>query len=188
MTRHRFSLTIVIALSLVSVCRAASDTVQPGCIQVSDAARFTLSPESVVLELYAALSFPPGKALDRGRVRLLFTPEARILFAGGPDGSPRRRTSSVDSFLDFATPAGEAASREEKELWRRAERFGNIAHIFSAYELRITSATGKPIVRRGVNSVQLYLDGSAWRIVSLIWDVESPGNPLPTLSIRGTQN
>jgi hypothetical protein len=179
MSLQRFFVTIVITLSLLGVCRAASSDSRPISTQAVSAADQS-SPESVVLALYAALSFERGKAIDRNRVRSLFAPEAQILFAGRrTDGRRGTRTFTVDSFLDFATPAGESASRGEKELWRRVERFGDIAHVFSAYELRITGATGKPTVRRGINSLQLNFDGSVWQIVSLIWDVERTDNPLP---------
>lgn len=135
----------------------------------------TDAPEAVVIALYDHLSFVSGERMDRNRVRPLFAPDARIVFAGRrPDGSPGARTFSLETFLDFATPVGDTASRQEKELWRRVERFGNIAHVFSAYELSFTTdGASEPVVRRGVNSVQLRHDGSTWRIVSLLWDVES---------------
>lgn len=91
----------------------------------------------------------------------------------------------VEAFLDFAAAQGQPQRREEKELWRRVERFGNIAHIFSAYE--ISFDVGEPIKtvkRRGINSVQLNHSNSRWRIVSLIWDIEKQDNPLPSQSNR----
>jgi hypothetical protein len=65
----------------------------------------------------------------------------------------------------------------ERETKRVTKRFGNIAHVFSAYEYRAT-ANG-PVQGRGVNSIQLYWDGTRWWIASATWDDERPDNPIP---------
>jgi hypothetical protein len=140
------------------------------------------SPETVVSELYATLSFSAGQTIERKRVSSLFAPGARLIFAGqNADKSSGETTYSVETFLDFAAAKGQARRREERELWRRVERFGNIADVFSAYELSFDAGEPlKTVRRRGINSAQLIFDGKKWRIVSLIWDIETPNNPLPT--------
>jgi hypothetical protein len=134
-------------------------------------------PQTVVRTLYGALSFSNPIQVDAGRIRELFAPSAQIVSTGRPDGTPAIRSFNIESFLEFAAP-GSLVARDEKELWSRVERFGNVAHVLSAYELTLTTNTDK-LIRRGANSVQLYYDGSRWLIASLIWDVERPGNPLP---------
>lgn len=138
------------------------------------------SPEAVVTELYAALSFSKGQTIDRVRIAALFAPGARLIFAGqNPDKSSGQTEYSVETFLDFAAAKGQASRREEKELWRRVERFGSIAHVYSAYELIFdVGEPVKTVKRRGINSVQLIRKNSKWQIISLIWDVESEGNAL----------
>ena len=37
----------------------------------------------------------------------------------------------------------------------------------------------KPPFGRGINSIQLFHDGDRWWVVSVLWDNERPGNPLP---------
>jgi len=74
----------------------------------------------------------------------------------------------VASFLDFAAPRGSQTARRERELWKRVERFGNVAHVFSAYELTMTSTDNKIVTRHGVNSIQLFYDGARWFITSLV--------------------
>ncbi len=32
---------------------------------------------------------------------------------------------------------------------------------------------------RGINSFQLFNDGKRWRVVTIYWDAERPGNPIP---------
>jgi len=65
----------------------------------------------------------------------------------------------------------------------RIERFGNIAHVVSVYEARHAPDDAVPF-RRGVNSIQLCWDGSRWRVVSVLWDTERDGNPIPAQYLR----
>jgi hypothetical protein len=34
---------------------------------------------------------------------------------------------------------------------------------------------------RGINSIQLFHDGTRWWVLGIAWDNERPGNPLPDL-------
>ena len=66
----------------------------------------------------------------------------------------------------------------EKEIARRTETFGNIAHVFSTYEVRRKAEDKEPFIR-GINSIQLMNDGKRWWIVTVFWEAERPDNPLP---------
>lgn len=65
----------------------------------------------------------------------------------------------------------------ETELAHRSEQFGHIMHVFSTYESR-RSPEAAPF-SRGINSIQLYHDGTRWWIVSVLWDGERKDNPIP---------
>ena len=54
--------------------------------------------------------------------------------------------------------------------------FGNIAHVWSAYEARDRSTGAEP-ERRGINSIQLFqaIAELGWRIIAMIWDNEREG-------------
>ncbi len=65
----------------------------------------------------------------------------------------------------------------ERELAHIIHRYGNVATVLSSYEGKY-SRTGK-VVSRGVNIYQLYFDGKRWWILSIVWDEERPGNPIP---------
>ena len=57
----------------------------------------------------------------------------------------------------------------EVETARRIDRFGNIAHVWSAYEARTDPADAEP-ERRVINSIQLFRDpDKGWRIVAMLW-------------------
>jgi len=65
----------------------------------------------------------------------------------------------------------------ESETARRAEIFGNIAHVFSTCESR--RGPGEKPFARGINSFQLVKTGSGWKVMTILWDAEREGNPLP---------
>ena len=58
--------------------------------------------------------------------------------------------------------------------------------IFSTYESRHDAKDAKPFAR-GINSFQLYYDGSRWWVVTILWQEETPENPLPKNSSRPIQ-
>jgi hypothetical protein len=66
----------------------------------------------------------------------------------------------------------------EQELVRRVDAYGNIAQVFSSYAARHKLADQKPFMR-GINSIQLFNDGSRWWVTSITWSQESPQHPLP---------
>jgi hypothetical protein len=65
-----------------------------------------------------------------------------------------------------------------KEIARHTERFGKVAQVLSSYEARHVETDAKPFVR-GVNTLQLFFDGSRWWILSLGIQPETPGLSLP---------
>ncbi len=67
----------------------------------------------------------------------------------------------------------------EQEIHNIVEVFGNIAHVFSAYEAWADGDKTK-FLKRGINSIQLFNDGLSWKIVNMIWDDERPGLSMPS--------
>jgi hypothetical protein len=65
----------------------------------------------------------------------------------------------------------------EVESHRVEERYGHVAHVFSTYESR--KAPGEEPFTRGINSFQLFWDGSRWWVVSIFWNDESQAGPIP---------
>ena len=80
-----------------------------------------------------------------------------------------------------ATPRPSSPTHDfyEIETARRIDLFGNIAHVWSAYEARSALDDAEP-ERRGINSIQLFRDPElGWRIMAMIWDNEREGVTLP---------
>jgi len=66
----------------------------------------------------------------------------------------------------------------EKELKREVSHFGNIAQVWSAFEVRTDLNTASNI--RGLNSIQLHFEKGRWWIDSWTSEMESDKNSLVT--------
>ena len=169
---------------------APTPTVEPrpaaGAASVSqptsaDAARpaDVASIESIIAALYDVISGPPGQDRDWSRFRSLFTDGARLIVgAPGSDGRVPARNMTVEEYVRSADAFLKRDGFWEREIARRIERYGNVAHVFSTYESRVKSADSAPF-SRGINSIQLVTNGQRWWVVTIFWDFERPGNPIP---------
>ena len=143
------------------------------------------SPESVVAAMYDLLSGPAESERERDwdRFKGLALPSARWLICHGWDAdgnkTPGLREWDTEGFVADARKAYQFSGFWEQEIWGRTERFGNIAHRFSTYESRVGSKESEP-VGRGINSVQLAWADGRWWIASVVWDSESPVQPIPS--------
>jgi hypothetical protein len=66
---------------------------------------------------------------------------------------------------------------DEKEISRKVEHFGSIYHVFSTYESR--NIAGGPVIERGINSIELFNDGTRFWILAWFYDGERKDNPIP---------
>ncbi len=135
------------------------------------------SPENLLSACYAVISGPAGPR-DWDRFRSLFLPQARLT------ASHQRKdgTTSVTllGVMDYVNLAGAGFTKSgffENSIHNETRRYGNIVQIFSSYESR-KSPSEAPFAR-GINSFQMVYDGTRWWIVSILWDEETPTNPLP---------
>jgi hypothetical protein len=133
------------------------------------------SLDSILKAIYDVISGPAGDR-DWNRFRSLFVPEARLTSATRKDGGPVR-VLDVEGYARGAGGYFKAHAFYEGAISNRIQKFGNIAQVFSSYASR-TAPNEKPFAR-GVNSIQLFNDGTRWWVLSILWDEESPANPLP---------
>jgi hypothetical protein len=145
---------------------------------VSVAPADVASIDAIVRAIYDCVSFTHGRGPDAERLSTLVTLQATLIVVKSsgetiesdvPDFVARVReriaTTGLESFI-------------ERELFRRTEVYGGIAHVFSSYEGR-TVGTGDELLVRGINSIQLRHDGARWWIVSIVWTDEHKGNLIP---------
>ena len=134
---------------------------------------------AAVDEMYAMISGPKGPR-DWSRQANCFHPDARqIRTFIGPDGKATFKAMGPDDYARDTTPFFAENDFFEVEIGRRIDLFGNIAHVWSAYEARTALDDAAP-ERRGINSIQLFRDPArGWRIMSMIWDNEREGVAIP---------
>ena len=146
------------------------------------------SIDAIVTAAYNGISGPAGKKRDWDRERSLYFPGARLIPTARPVTSDEGQVMSenkiapqildVDGFIARVEPFFEENGFYEKEIARRTEQFGNIAHVWSIYESRHNEDDPEPFMR-GINSIQLFNDGKRWWIVNIYWQQESAENPIP---------
>jgi hypothetical protein len=136
------------------------------------------SVDAIIASLYEVISGEAGKQRNWDRLRSLFAPNAKMIpIVPKKEGGFALRELTVEDYVTKAGPNLEKDGFFEKEIARKTERYGNLAHVFSTYEGR-RKADDKPFVR-GINSLQLMHDGTRWWVVSIMWEAERPDNPLP---------
>jgi hypothetical protein len=136
------------------------------------------SIDGMIKAYYEVITGPAGRPREWARDRTLYMLDLRFVATGvDRTGKPVIRIMSHQQFVDAEDPEMVREGFDEREIHRVTQRFGNIAHVFSTYETRRTP--GGPIIGRGINSIELYFDGTRWWIASAIWDEERPGNPIP---------
>ncbi len=137
------------------------------------------SMDAILRSLYDVISGPAGQKRDWDRFRSLFYDGARLIPATRTaDGQARARVLDVGGYVTRASGSMSQQGFYEKEIARRVDQFGSIAQVFSTYESRHAADDVKPFAR-GINSIQLYFDGTRYWIVTILWDAERADNPLP---------
>ena len=143
------------------------------------------SIDAIVAAAYDGISGPAGKKRDWDRERSLYMPGARLMplaaeagVAGGEDVDVAPQILDVEGFIARVEPFFQENGFYEKEIARRTEQFGKIAHVWSTYESRHNEDDPEPFMR-GINSIQLFNDGKRWWIISIYWQQESADAPIP---------
>lgn len=174
---QRVRRSLLAAALMVAVSGAAAQ--QPAAPALPAAAAADVqSVDAILGALYDVISGDSGVARNWDRFRSLFAPGARLIPVG------RRQAGAFGASAltpeDYITRAGPALQRgfHEREVARRTETFGRLLHAFSTYESRRRQADAVPF-QRGINSIQLYHDGTRWWVMSVMWWAESPESPLP---------
>lgn len=143
------------------------------------------SLDGIIAALYDVISGPAGEARDWDRFHGLFIPEgARLVPSGqGPQGRRGYQVWTPEQYVAQAGSQLEATGFFERELSRVTEAFGNVVHVFSTYDSRRT--LDGAVFARGINSIQLFNDGSRYWIVSIFWDSERAGQAIPERYLGG---
>jgi hypothetical protein len=175
----------LLTLTLSLTIPAFSQTPSQSSSQASSANPSDVkSIDSILTTLYAVISGPAGDR-DWNRFRSLFAKDARLTSVTKEASDHPARLLSADEYISLAGGYFKTHAFYENAIVNKVDRFGNMAQVFSSYESRNAPAE-KPFTR-GINSIQLFFDQDRWWILSILWDEESPTNPLPSnLATRAT--
>lgn len=166
-----FRLALVSSLLSISVClqcpqpSVAAPRLQAPAVREQD----VQTVDGIIQALYEVISGPAAQKRDWNRFRSLFAPGARLIPALSRQGErPVVRVLDVEEYILRTDAILQKEDFWESEKERKTDTAGNLVHAFSSYESR-HSQTGKPF-QTGVNSIQLFSDGTRWWIVTVMWN------------------
>ena len=179
--KRRLYVIPVLCLLLVAF---SSSSVQP---QSTQAAAPSTAPqanpsdvdslEHIMAAVYDAISGPPG-ARNWDRLRSLFYAGARLIPTRNDDKSKASAHAlTIDEYIDRAKPFFEKEGFYENAVANRVETWDHLAHVWSTYESR--HAKGEKPFARGINSFQLFNDGSRWWVMTIYWEGEDKDHAIP---------
>ncbi len=138
----------------------------------------TESIQSTIDALYASISGDAGVERDWDRFKNLFAPDARLIPTfTDREGTIRYLSWTPDEYIERAGASLERDGFWESEIGQQVEQFGNIVHVFSTYDSKRTQ--DGDVFMRGINSIQLFNDGSRYWIISVYWSSETPAHSIP---------
>lgn len=146
------------------------------------------SIDAIMKAVYDVISGDAGVKRDWNRFRSLFYPGAKM-FPTGKNPQTKKaggRWLTPEDYVERSGPLLEKNGFHEREIARRVDQFGNIAHVFTTYEAKNKLSDEKPFMR-GINSVQLLNDGTRWWVVTIAWSQESPDSPLPEKYLKSQE-
>jgi hypothetical protein len=145
--------------------------------QQKDYSKDVQSIDNIIASLYDVISGDPGTARDWNRFRNLFKPEAMLIPTRKDDsGGFIIKPMSPEEYIQLFS-SRISTGFFERELNRKTEEYGTIAHVFSTYETK--EKKDGPVTNRGINSIQIFKDKDRYYIVNVYWCAESMGFPLP---------
>lgn len=149
----------------------------PVGVRAQNYASDTQSVDAIIAALYQVICGEPGEPRDWNRFKNLFAADAKLIpTVKNQDGKISYRALTPDEYVQLFSsriPIGFF----ERELHRVTEQFGTVTHAFSTYETR--ERKDGPVTNRGINSIQLFFDGTRYYIMNIFWCAESMGFALP---------
>jgi hypothetical protein len=129
-------------------------------------------------DLYAAISFEADGEPDLEKLKRLFLPQGLLINNNSEEYPVIWDPEEFIATYRQQIESGAVLSFLEKEIAGRTDLFGTVAHRLSTYEARFRTADGDFPVR-GINSIQYLKTDNSWRVVSILWNDEAEGRPIP---------
>ncbi|WP_178985706.1 hypothetical protein [Winogradskyella helgolandensis] len=134
--------------------------------------------DSTIATLYSVISGNKGEARNWDLFKHLFREDAKLIPIGKKDKKITVRYMSTEDYIKTSGQWLVENGFHEIEIKRETQTFGDFAHVFSTYESYKSKDDDTPFMR-GINSIQLFNDGTRWWIINLYWKQESKEIPIP---------
>ncbi len=139
--------------------------------------------DAILHALYEVISGPAG-ARDWQRFRSLFVPGARLIPTRHDSTGVHLRVWSPEEYAATVGPRFMQTPFYEHQIGQTVETFGAVTQVFSAYASRHAPTDPEPFAR-GINSIQLFNDGTRWYVVTIYWDAERGTTKIPAQYLNG---
>lgn len=138
-----------------------------------------LTLDKTIKTLYKVISAEKGEDRNWKQFKFLFYPDAKLIPSGlNQDYVYKAKYITPNEYIKNSEKWLKMNGFIEKEIHRKVNTFGNIAHVFSTYESYHSKDDEKPFMR-GINSIQLINDEDRWWIVNIFWAQETEEQPIP---------
>ncbi len=133
--------------------------------------------DGIIKAYYEVVSVKIGEKISYKRDSMLHSPNALVGLPGkDKDGKFKMNLVSLKKYHQLADAGLEKEGFYENEISRKTENFGAVYHVWSTYESK-KIITG-PVIERGINSIELYFDGTRFWITSWSFDNETEKNKI----------
>lgn len=179
---------LVVLLALISIGINAQNktkkTISEPVIAFTIDSTVVLTMDNTIKTLYKVISGEKGAQRNWKQFKYLFKPDAKLIPSGkNKAGVYQVNYMSPEDYIKSAIKWFGSNGFYEKEILRRVDYFGNMAHVFSSYESFHAETDTEPFMR-GINSIQLLNDGNRWWIINIYWSQESKDNPIPEVYLK----
>ncbi len=138
-----------------------------------------LTLDKTIKTLYQVISAEKEEDRNWKQFKYLFHPNAKLIPSGkNSEDVYKARYLSPGDYIKSSSDWLKLNGFVEKEIHRKVNAFGNIAHVFSTYESYHSKDDEAPFMR-GINSIQLLNDGKRWWIMNIFWSQETEDNHIP---------
>ena len=142
------------------------------------------TPDALVRSAYESISGEVGRERNWDRMRNLWLDSARIILSSNNyKGKALFESMNLEDFIKRVSDWYRQEGFFANEIASTTQRFGNIAQLWSTFEIHSGSSNG-PVVYRGINSWSMVIKGGRWWITQLNYDFESSRTPIPDRYLR----
>lgn len=136
------------------------------------------SLDGIIKAYYDVVTVKKGEKISYVRDSLLHVPNASVgMVLKDKSGKLELKLITLKEFHKNSDAMLEKEGFYEKEISRKVENFGAIYHVWSTYEAK--HVADGPVLEKGINSIQLFFDGTRFWILSWIFDNETNGQIIP---------